>query len=136
MGGLHGRYKVAHANDSGLPCPSRRDGYRQGKGRVPSSKIVVESQELAGDACARPIRSTEVYLLDAVRGSRRIVVGHVDEETEDEALRWPRRHDEREYSFVDATSFIVMRRRRLTEALAFDGDYKTAGFVEVRAQPS
>ncbi len=73
-----------------------------------------------------------VAFLDVVRGSRRIVVGHVDEETEDEALRWLRRHDEREYSFVDATSFMVMRRRRLTEALAFDGDYKAAGFVEVR----
>lgn len=32
---------------------------------------------------------------------------------------------------VDATSFAVMRRRRLREAFAFDGDY-TAGFVEVR----
>ena len=73
-----------------------------------------------------------VAFLDAVQGSRRVVVGHVDEETEDEALRWLRRHDEREYSFVDATSFIVMRRRRLTEALAFDGDYQAAGFVEVR----
>ena len=27
---------------------------------------------------------------------------------------------EREYSFVDATSFAVMRRRRIREALAFD----------------
>jgi predicted nucleic acid-binding protein len=36
-------------------------------------------------------------------------------------------------SFVDATSFAVMRRRRIREALAFDGDFNAAGFVEVRA---
>ncbi len=36
-------------------------------------------------------------------------------------------------SFVNATSFAVMRRRRLREAMAFDGDSAAAGFVE--AQP-
>jgi uncharacterized protein len=56
----------------------------------------------------------------------------VDEDLEAEAWRWLRRHDERPYSFVDATSFAMMRRLRLREALAFDGDFAAAGFVEVR----
>ena len=43
-----------------------------------------------------------------------------------------RRHDERVYSFVDATSFAVMRQLGITEALAFDGDFSAAGFIEVR----
>ena len=42
------------------------------------------------------------------------------------------RADERRYSFVDATSFALMRRRRITDALAFDGDFSAAGFVELR----
>ena len=75
-----------------------------------------------------------VSFLDAIQGSRRVALSYVDESSEAEAFRWLRRHDEREYSFVDATSFAVMRRRRLTEALAFDGDFQAAGFVEVRAQ--
>jgi uncharacterized protein len=33
---------------------------------------------------------------------------------------------------VDATSFAVMRRRRLRQALAFDGDFAAAGFTEAR----
>ena len=60
---------------------------------------------------------------------------HVDEGIEREALGWLRRHDERMPSIVDATSFVVMRRERLGEALAFDGDFSAAGFVEVRPQP-
>jgi uncharacterized protein len=64
--------------------------------------------------------------------SPRLSIRHLDEEAEAEAWRWLRRHDEREYSFVDATSFALMRRLRLREALAFDGDFAAAGFVEVR----
>ncbi|MGH7425248.1 MAG: hypothetical protein ACREJP_03680, partial [Candidatus Methylomirabilales bacterium] len=38
------------------------------------------------------------------------------------------------YSFVDATSFAIMRRLRIREALAYDGDFSAARFVEVRAR--
>lgn len=59
-----------------------------------------------------------------------------DERLEQDAWRWLRRRDEREYSFVDATSFALMRHLRIREALAFDGDFAAAGFVEVRARNS
>jgi predicted nucleic acid-binding protein len=70
--------------------------------------------------------------VDAVTRSPRLAVEHVGEAVEQEAWAWLRRHDERPFSFVDATSFASMRRRRLSEALAFDGDFRAAGFVEVR----
>ena len=73
-----------------------------------------------------------VRFLDSSGASPRVSVEHVDAGTEDQAWRWLRRRDEREYSFVDATSFAVMRRLRLHEAFAFDGDFGAAGFVEVR----
>jgi predicted nucleic acid-binding protein len=70
--------------------------------------------------------------VDAVTRSPRLAIEHVGEAVESEAWDWLQRHDERPYSFVDATSFASMRRRRLTEALAFDGDFPAAGFVELR----
>ena len=63
--------------------------------------------------------------------SRRILVRFWNER-EASALRWLRLHDEREYSFVDATSFAVMEGLHVTEAFAFDGDFAAAGFVELR----
>lgn len=56
----------------------------------------------------------------------------VGPETEGLALQWLRRHDERSYSLVDATSFAVMHARALRDALAFDGDFSAAGFHELR----
>ena len=73
-----------------------------------------------------------VEFIDAADSAPTLTVRHVDEELVSEAWRWLRRHDERDYSFVDATSFALMRRMRLREALAFDGDFSAAGFIEVR----
>lgn len=73
-----------------------------------------------------------VQFLDAVAKLADLTVRHVDEDAEAEAWRWLRRHDERNYSFVDATSFVLMRRMRIRQALAFDGYFSAAGFTEVR----
>ncbi|MDN5861439.1 MAG: PIN domain-containing protein [Pseudonocardia sp.] len=76
-------------------------------------------------ACVRAIRRLPGVAVEPVTGQ-----DHA------RAWQWLEQHDEREYSFVDAVSFAVMTRLRLTEALAFDGDFAAAGFVEVRSDPA
>jgi uncharacterized protein len=63
----------------------------------------------------------------------RISIVEVGGELEQAAWRWLLQRDAREYSFVDATSFVFMRTKKITTALAFDGDFAAAGFVEHRA---
>ena len=70
--------------------------------------------------------------LDRVETELDIGVERVDAELEAEAWHWLRAHDERPYSFVDATSFALMRKLRIRDTLAFDGDFAAAGFVELR----
>lgn len=70
--------------------------------------------------------------LDRLQTATRVRIERVTAELEDEAWSWLRRHDERVYSFVDATSFALMRRLGIREALAFDDDFTAAGFVELR----
>ena len=71
--------------------------------------------------------------LDRMSRGLRLRIEFVSREVEEEAWRWLRRRDEREYSFVDATSFAVMRSLRIREALAFDSDFSAAGFTELRS---
>lgn len=74
-----------------------------------------------------------VALIDRLEPTPKLQVIRVEQRDEEESLAWLRRRDEREYSFVDATSFALMRRLAIREALAFDGDFAAAGFVELRA---
>ena len=96
---------------------------------ITTNQVVAETwtflRRRAGHPAAESFRS-------ATAAARFLTVRHVDEELEAEAWRWLARHDERPYSFVDATSFALMRRLRIRQALAFDGDFAAAGFVEVR----
>ena len=70
--------------------------------------------------------------IDALERLEPLTVRRVDDDLDADAWRWLKRHDERPYSYVDATSFALMRKLRLRQALAFDGDFAAAGFVEVR----
>jgi predicted nucleic acid-binding protein len=70
--------------------------------------------------------------LDSLDRSVRLDVIAVSGELEDRAWSWLRKHDERAYSFVDATSFALMRSMKIKDALAYDGDFSAAGFRELR----
>jgi predicted nucleic acid-binding protein len=86
-----------------------------------------------GRCCAdERVTKSRWPFLDRLERTTRLRIAFVSAELEDEALHWLRRHDEREYSFVDSTSFAIMRSLRIQEALAFDGDFAAAGFVELR----
>ena len=75
--------------------------------------------------------ASAVDFLTEVERSAHLRIVFVGPEIEDEAIRWLRRHDERPYSFVDATSFLVMRDLKISNALTFDADFTAAGFHQV-----
>jgi uncharacterized protein len=75
---------------------------------------------------------TAVAFLDALSASPRLELMRVSEAVEAKASAWLRKRDDREFSWVDATSFATMRELRITEVFAFDGDFSAAGFSELR----
>jgi predicted nucleic acid-binding protein len=60
-----------------------------------------------------------------------VVQLHVDEVVTRAAYELLRRHDDQAFSYADATSFVVMKRRRIRHAFAFDAHFATAGFVRI-----
>jgi predicted nucleic acid-binding protein len=110
-----------------------------------------EATRLAGVHLLRPLVTTNLILgelwtllrhrlghrqtvefLDRVQALPSLRLDRVSAAVEADSWEWLRAHDERPYSFVDATSFALMRKLRIREALAFDGDFAAAGFVELR----
>lgn len=100
------------------------------------SESLVTSNHVRGETWTflrrRAGHGSGVGFLDQLGHTPRVRVEFVDEKLERDALRWLRQHDERPYSFVDATSFTLMKRLRIGEAFAFGGDFAAAGFVELR----
>lgn len=76
--------------------------------------------------------SRALQFLNSFDLSPQLRLVRVSEQLEREAIAWLRVHDEREYSYVDATSFALMRSLKIRTAFAFDGDFSAAGFVELR----
>lgn len=62
------------------------------------------------------------------RDSRAFDIEWVDEATHEEAVRHLARVGKRQLSLVDQVSFLVMRRRAVRMALAFDPDFEDEGF--------
>ena len=118
----------------------RRDSHHEAAVRLSlqiAGRRVVTTNHVRGETWTwvrrRAWHGKAVEMLDRLDDPNgHVGVSRISEQMEEEALRWLRERNEREYSFVDATSFATMRRRRLLEALAFDGDFTAAGFVEVR----
>lgn len=119
-------YAILDVNDDRHGAAIRLS--RQNPGRlVTTNHVVGETWTLARRRLGHGVA---VAFLDGLDPLAELV--GVDAEIEADAWNWLRRHDERTYSFVDATSFAVMRRRRVREALAFDGHFTAAGFIELR----
>lgn len=119
---------------------NRRDGHHEEAVRLLGSEwadSLLTSNHVRGETWTflrrRMGHERAVGFLDFLDRSPRVRIVAVSDELEAEAWRWLRRHDERAYSFVDATSFALMRAMKVRDALAFDGDFAAAGFRELRA---
>jgi predicted nucleic acid-binding protein len=120
---LQERGERHHADARALASSARRTRI------VASNHVVGETWTLLR---RRSGHEAAVGFIERLSRLSNVEVVHVDQAIEGDAWTWLRQHDEREYSFVDATSFALMRARGIREALAFDGDFSAAGFVELR----
>lgn len=93
---------------------------------ITSNHVLGESytlmQKLLGhDAATGFIRS--------LNHSRRIEILFTPQELEKKAYQLLARYDDQRFSFVDATSFVWMKKLRVREAFTFDQHFAVAGFV-------
>lgn len=66
-----------------------------------------------------------------MRDTTRIVRVRVPEDWDQDIERLLAQFDDQAFSYVDATSFVTMRRLGIPEAFSFDSDFLIAGFALV-----
>ena len=95
---------------------------------VTTNHVVGETYTLLRTVCGY---AEAVRFLDLVQETRRLECIFVTSSLEERAYRLLRQYADQSFSFVDATSFTVMRSERIRHAFAFDQHFATAGFVRI-----
>lgn len=69
--------------------------------------------------------------VNAIKADVNVEIVHVDEATDDEAWKLLESRPDKDWSLVDATSFVLMKRFGMTEALTTDHHFVQAQFVRL-----
>ena len=84
--------------------------------------------EIANSLSRIPFRESAINLINAMTVSKNIEIVEIDKEIYKEAWNLYSSRNDKEWSLTDCTSFIVMNRRRITEAFTSDRHFEQAGF--------
>ncbi len=81
-----------------------------------------------------PLRLTRpqiITFVESLRQSPYIEILHIDAETDTKAWQLLSSREDKNWSLVDCSSFVVMQQRNITEALTNDYHFEQAGFVRL-----
>lgn len=76
-------------------------------------------------------RSEVLSYIQTIRASTWVEVVHINEQLDQQALQLLENRLDKQWSLVDAASFVVMEQRDLTQALTTDRHFEQAGFVRL-----
>ncbi len=100
---------------------------QQNRSIVPTNYILSELIILLGSRGQQ--RSDALKGIEAIRSDDLVEIVHVDKLLDDKAWQLLADRLDKQWSLVDAVSFVVMEERGLTEALTADHHFEQAGFV-------
>lgn len=107
---------------------------RQNRRLVTTDYVIVELVALLTARLKLP-RPQVITAINAILTDPTVDVIHIDRATFSEAWQLLEARPDKEWSLVDASSFVLMRRHGMTEALTTDHHFAQAGFTRVPAQP-
>ena len=84
-----------------------------------------------GNALARGFKEQAIEIITYFFESEEVEIFRHSSQVFDKAFALYKKYDDKEWSFVDCISFIVMRERGIKQALTFDRHFEQAGFVAI-----
>ncbi len=80
-------------------------------------------------------RKRVIRLMNDMKNSKFVRVVHIDETLDTDSWELLSKRSDKTWSLVDCSSFVVMQRQKLTEALTTDHHFTQAGFVSLLKIP-
>lgn len=120
-------YFLAILNPKDLGHARSREASKNRTGLLLTTQWVLAE---VGDALSRPPdRPKFLALIDAIEHDPSFSVVSADDELFHQSIEFFRERPDKEWTFTDCTSFVVMRRLGIREALTADVHFEQAGFV-------
>ena len=104
---------------------------QQGQKQLVTTNYVLTELVALFQSPLRLPRARIVQLIGGIKSSRFVRVVHVDESLDAEAWQLLSERLDKNWSLVDCSSFKIMQREGLLEALTTDQHFQQAGFVRM-----
>ncbi|GAK51658.1 PilT-like protein [Candidatus Moduliflexus flocculans] len=76
-------------------------------------------------------RDVMIGFVESLKNSPYVEIVHVEPEVDAQAWQMLKSRPDKTWSLVDCASFVIMRQRKLTQALTTDHHFEQAGFVRL-----
>ena len=73
-------------------------------------------------------RQQQIQAIETIKGSEWIEIVHIDQTLDDQAWQFLKKRDDKMWSLVDCSSFIVMKQRLMNQGFTTDHHFEQAGF--------
>jgi uncharacterized protein len=118
---------VEAANDQHHAAAVRHwHAFMRERPRIVTTSFVLD--EVATFFTSRGHHAKAVEIVKRLLASPSVLVVHVDEELFRAAFEYLERRPDKRFSLTDCVSFVLMDRRGIRQALAFDAHFEQAGF--------
>ncbi|NCS37274.1 MAG: type II toxin-antitoxin system VapC family toxin [Microcystis aeruginosa G11-01] len=107
-----------------------QDARSQRRKMITTSYIITELVALLSSPLHIP-RSKAIAFIQGLKNSPYVDVIFITQELDSKAWELLSQRQDKEWSLVDCSSFIVMQDRKITDALASDRHFEQAGFIRL-----
>ncbi len=107
-----------------------REAKQQKRRLITSNYVITEVVALLTSPLRIP-RPKIISFVNSLKQSPYIDIIHIDQEKDDDAWILLASREDKEWSLVDCSSFIIMKERGILEALTNDIHFEQAGFIRL-----
>ncbi|MCI5218448.1 MAG: PIN domain-containing protein [Candidatus Electrothrix sp. LOE2] len=76
-------------------------------------------------------RPQQIQTIETIAAAEWVEIVHIDQILHDQTWQFLRKYDDKMWSLVDCSSFVVMQERRISQGFTTDHHFEQAGFLRL-----